>query len=130
MTDHVCRDIRLKRITREQGIKLVQEYQQKEPDTLNKFLEWVNLSKEEFMASINPFRDKRAWNENSKGQFILRDSIINHIDDEGIEAVRLKVDDPREYKLTELLEKHDMDDDYVLLGRAFIDENNFKAIEG
>ena len=130
VTDHVCRDIRLKRITREQGIKLVQEFQHIEPHTLNKFLEWVNLSKEEFMTSINPFRDKTVWKETSNGQFVLRDSIINHINDDGVDAVRLKVDDPREYKLTELLEKHDMNDDYILLGRAFIDENNFKAIEG
>jgi hypothetical protein len=82
------------------------------------------------MTSINPFRDKTVWKETSKGQFVLRDSIINHINDDGVDAVRLKVDDPREYKLTELLEKHDMNDDYILLGRAFIDENNFKAIEG
>ena len=130
VTDHACRDIRLKRISREQGIKLVEKFQNIEPDTLNKFLEWVNLSKEEFMKSINSFRDKRAWKETSKGNFVLRDSIINHIDDDGVDAVRLKVSDPREYKLTELKEEHNMNDDYILLGRAFIDENNFKAIEG
>ena len=82
------------------------------------------------MKSINSFRDKRAWKETSKGHFVLRDSIINHIDDDGVDAVRLKVSDPREYKLTELKEEHNMNDDYILLGRAFIDENNFKAIEG
>ena len=82
------------------------------------------------MKSINSFRDKRAWKETSKGNFVLRDSIINHIDDDGVDAVRLNVSDPREYRLTELKEDHDMNDDYILLGRAFIDEKNFKAIEG
>ena len=130
VTDHASRDIRLKRITREQGIKLVEKYQYKEPESLGKFLEWINLSKEEFMAAIKPFRDKSAWKETRNGDFVLRDSIINHLDDDGIDAVRLKVDDPRQYKLTELKEEHNMEDEYILLGRAFIDEKNYKAIEG
>ena len=130
VTDHASRDIRLKRITREQGIKLVEKYQYKEPESLGKFLEWINLSKEEFMAAIKPFRDKSAWKETRNGDFVLRDSIINHIVDDGIDAVRLKVDDPRQYKLTELKEEHNMEDEYILLGRAFIDEKNYKAIEG
>lgn len=130
VTDHASRDIRLKRITREQGIKLVEKYQYKEPESLSKFLEWINLSKEEFMAAIKPFRDKSAWKETRNGDFVLRDSIINHIVDDGIDAVRLKVDDPRQYKLTELKEEHNIEDEYILLGRAFIDEKNYKAIEG
>ena len=130
VTDHASRDIRLKRITREQGIKLVEKYQYKEPESLGKFLEWINLSKEEFMAAIKPFRDKSAWKETRNGDFVLRDSIINHLDDDGIDAVRLKVDDPRQYKLTELKEEHNMEDEYILLGRAYIDEKNYKAIEG
>lgn len=37
VTDHACREIRLRRMTREQGIALVEKYQYKEPQNLNLF---------------------------------------------------------------------------------------------
>ena len=50
--------------------------------------------------------------------------------EEGAEDARLKVTDKRSYLVTELLEREDIDDDYILLGRGYMDETNYKAIEG
>ncbi|POC44812.1 LPS biosynthesis protein, partial [Vibrio vulnificus] len=36
VNDHVARDIRLKRITREQGLSLIKEYLPRKPESLNK----------------------------------------------------------------------------------------------
>lgn len=130
VTDHATRDIRLKRITREEGIALVSKYQNVKPKALDKFLSWLGISEEEFMKNIEPFRDLNIWKKTQDGEWELKDSILNHINDEGIEPVRLEINDRRKYVLTDLMEE-ELDDEYVLLGRNFIlDENNFKAIEG
>jgi len=130
VTDHASRDIRLKRINREEGAELVTKYQDIEPVALPKFLKWIGMSKEQFMACINPFRDPRAWEINASGEWQLRDSILDHLTDEGVEAVRLTVKDGRAYKQTGLIESQHIDDDYILLGRTYMDEENYKAVEG
>jgi len=130
VTDHASRDIRLKRISREEGARLVAEYQSIKPAVLLKFLEWIGMSEDEFIACIDSFRDPHAWRRNNSGKWELRDSISNHVNDSGIDEVRLAVEDPRKYKLTELMEQQDISDEYILLGRTYMDEKNYKAIEG
>ena len=129
-TDHVCRDIRLNRMSREKGIELIQKYDQVIPQSLSTCLNWLEISKDEFYNSIDPFRDLNTWDKNSNGAWKLKDSIIDHLDDPGIEDVRLPVSDPRNYIETELLEPHLFNDDFILMGRSYMDESNFKAIEG
>jgi len=127
-TDHATRDIRLKRLTREEGIKLVQKYDNNEPDELNLFLQWLDITKDDFYSYIEPFRDENIWQKNSDGLWIVNDSIANHITGLDIENARLDNINPKEYIQTQLLE--DEGDDYILMGRTYIDEKNFKAIEG
>ncbi len=129
-TDHACRDIRLGRMTREQGIELVQKYDAVKPRDLEMFLDWVKMTEEEFMTCINRFRDPRIWEEMPDGSWVPRDSVLNHIDDEGVDDVRLAVNDPRKYIQTPLLEPENEDYGYILMGRTYLDEKNYKAIEG
>jgi N-acetyl sugar amidotransferase len=130
VTDHASRDIRLKRMTRQSGIDLIKKYQSIKPKALGKFLEWLGMSEENFMDCINPFRDRLAWERKSSGEWVLRDSIINHKNNQASTDIHLEEEEPCEYELTNLLEHENIDDDYILLGRTYIDEKNFKAIEG
>ena len=130
VTDHASRDIRLKRRTREEGAELVTQYQNIKPAAVLKFLKWIGMSEEEFMLRIDPFRDPRAWKRNALGAWELLDSILNHLGEDGVEEVRLSVKDARAYKLTGLMESQHIDDDYILLGRTYMDEKNYKAVEG
>lgn len=129
VSDHASRDIRLKRISREEGIAFVEKIQNVKPIALAKFLEWLNMLEEDFTDCIDAFRDPRAWRRNDN-MWELVDSIVNHINDEGVDEARLTVDDAREYKLTGMMEEQSIDDEYILLGRAYMDEENYKAIEG
>ena len=129
-TDHASRDIRLKRMSRNDGIKYVQQYDHLKPSTLNKFLEWIEMSEEELMDCINRFRDPSIWQLNQKNQWELQDSIVNHINDSGIQNAALEIADPKKYINTELLEDESSSDEYILMGRVYMDENNYKAIEG
>ncbi len=129
-TDHASRDIRLKRMTREEGAVLVQQYDTKPPAVLKDFLKWLDMSENEFMGHINKFRDKNVWHKNKDGTWTLTDSVHNHLTDDGVEEARLEVNDPRAYKETPLLEEEAYDEEYILMGRIYMDENNYKAIEG
>ena len=130
-TDHACRDIRLRRMTREQGVELVKQYDAVVPQGLKTFLVWAGMSEEEFYSCVNRFRDPAIWRRNADGSWETTDSVANHANDEGVDAVRLPVDDPRAYVLTPLLEPEEgFDDDYALMGRTYMDEYNFKALEG
>jgi len=132
-TDHASRDIRLKRMTREQGQELVKRYDHHKPRGLNRFLRWLGMSEEEFFARIDHHRDEKAWDKTNRG-WKLKDNVANHVSDERIEAARLEDNDHREYQLTELLELAEdfdsHDEDYILLGRSYMDQHNFKAAEG
>ena len=128
-TDHACRDIRLNRITREEGILLAKEYDSVVPKSFDTFLKWLEIDKKTFYEYIEPFRDEKIWKKN-EDSWELKDSISNHINDLGVDEVRLPIKDRREYKKTKLLEEHSFIDDYILMGRSYMDAQNFKAVEG
>jgi len=61
-TDHSCKDIRSGLITREQGIENVRKYDHVKPyRDLNRWLDYVNMSEEEFDFICDSFRDSRVW---------------------------------------------------------------------
>jgi len=60
-TDHVCKDIRLGKLTREKGIELIREYDHVKPSDLQRWLPYVDMSEEEFDKTADTFRDPRVW---------------------------------------------------------------------
>lgn len=89
VTDHASREIRLKRLTREAGIKHVQCYERKQPHDIQQFLKWVELSETELFECIDRHRDNRAWVKAENGKWGLRDSIINQSANQMVDQVRL-----------------------------------------
>ena len=61
-SDHVCKDIRSGKITREEGIELVRQYDHVKPmRDLTRWLDYVGMSEEEFDATCDTFRNPRVW---------------------------------------------------------------------
>jgi N-acetyl sugar amidotransferase len=61
-TDHACKDIRQGTMSREQGIEMVRKFDHVKPySDLNRWLEYVNMSEEEFDSIADTFRDPRVW---------------------------------------------------------------------
>ena len=87
------------------------------------------MTEAEFFRCIEPFRDPRAWQKDEAGAWICVGSVLDATIGDATGA-ELPVDDPRSFKLTTLLEDQTDFKDYILLGRSYIDEKNFKAIEG
>ncbi len=69
-TDHGCKDIRAGLMTREQGIEMVNKYDHVKPRRdLERWLEYVDMSEQEFDATCDSFRDPRVWRIES-GQWV------------------------------------------------------------
>ena len=130
VSDHASRDIRLKRISRAEGIERVRQYQNVVPKSLGLFLEWLGMSEEAFYACIDPFRDPAAWQRDNDGNWNLLHSVCDDSPDDRAQTAELSVEDPRDYQLTPLLESVESDQEYILLGRGYMDEENNRAVEG
>lgn len=127
VNDHVARDIRLKRMSKEKGLELIREYLPVVPKSLSSFLDWIGWSEERFYQVIDNFRDERAWRKKDDGEWECFGSVTERAIDMQT-GFELEVSDPKEYQLTPLLE--DSDHEYILLGRTYLDECDFKAVEG
>ena len=129
-TDHASRDIRLKHISREDGIKLAKRFDSVEPRvSLDLFLDWIEMTKKEFFDKINTFRDPQIWEKNHDKIYIKKDDISDCFGDKNIQE-NFSLSSDNKYIRTLTLENEDHRDGYILMGRGYIDETNFKAIEG
>jgi len=122
-TDHGCREIRLKRLSRKEGIGLVKKYQFLEPDKKNisLFLDWLKMSEKEFWSYINSKRDLRIWGKNEKQKWELLDSILNHIGDLGVDSCRIEKKENCEFVINKKDGVREQEDEYILIGRGWID---------
>lgn len=66
-TDHVCKDIRLGKMTRAEGIKLVETHDHVKSLDLLRWLDYVDMEESEFDEIADTFRDSRVWAKNAKG---------------------------------------------------------------
>lgn len=60
-TDHVCKDLRAGLMTREEGIRRVNEMDPIKPKDLKRWLEYTGMHEEEFDRIADTFRDPRVW---------------------------------------------------------------------
>lgn len=129
VSDHVARDIRLKRLSKLEGLNLIKKYIGIKPKALNVFLNWLEISESELYNFIAPFRDPKVWSLNKDGVWECNNSIVEYEIDSttGCEIDEIE---RKEYLLTESLEDQSLYNEYILLGRTYIDARNYKAVEG
>ena len=113
VTDHVNRDIRFKRINRNDVIKIVSKYEKIIPKDLDVFLKWARITKKKFYSY---FKKNKIQSDYNTQKFST----------EEINEVEKKLN----YKKTKNLEKENLEDDYIIFGRTYMDEKNYKSLEG
>ena len=120
-SDHAAREIRLKRLTREEGIALVKKYERRAPSakSVSLFCDWLAISKEELLREVDRFRSPSAWKK-VHGAWQLVDSVTRHVADVGVGAVLLEKSETCIFKLTKPKAKV-QSKGYILLGRGHVD---------
>ena len=74
-TDDASMEIRHGRMSREQGMELVKEYDHREPSSLESYCDFLNIKKEHFYELVEDQRDSMIWQKirpacgNQKMQF-------------------------------------------------------------
>ncbi len=87
-TDDAGIDIRKGYMTREQAIKMVKKYDGAKSKDIALLLKRTGISEDEFMKYMDKMRDHRVWKKTKDG-WKLKDSVVNHKDDPGVNKVRL-----------------------------------------
>ena len=75
-TYDAAQEIRNEKITREEGIRLIKDYDSEFPDKFFKeFLDYLSISEEKFFNTIDEFRSPHLWKKNKEGKWELRNII-------------------------------------------------------
>ncbi len=119
VTDHATREIRLKRLTRSQGIALVKRYANVEPNDVALFCKWAEIEENDLMEKINNFRSSIIWT-NKNNSWRLNDSIINHQNDAGIDAHALEIKEECAFNSISKRTEQTEINKYTLIGRGWV----------
>ena len=68
------------------------------------------MTEKEFLDSIEHLRDPRIWEKDGKGNWHVKDSISNHLDDPSVDKARLPLVDDRELLKSSNQPKYSRDD--------------------
>jgi hypothetical protein len=123
VTDHASREIRLKRMTREEGIARVKRYQELPPSDVSLLLGWLGMDERELWTDVDRFRDPRIWRRSDTNEWRLCDSVTFHAAGPRAEAVQRELKGPCEFVVTPSREPERADDCYILIGRGWVDQS-------
>ena len=127
--DHATREIRLQRMTRLEGIKMVKKYLYKKPKDIKIFSKWIGMTEKKIFHQIDKFRDKNIWKYKKK-KWILLDCVSNHKNDPSLKKTKLKIKEKCIFLKTKLNEQPTKSEKiYTLMGRSYYDQNNYGAIK-
>ena len=118
--DHSCREIRLRRMTREQGIALVHKHRFRKPKHLQLFLDWLGVTENAFHYIIDQHRNQNIWERGKNWKWKFRNDRYQVIAKSGDPKQALDlVKSFNEFQLSEPGKSRDLSDKYILLGRGF-----------
>lgn len=117
--DQACREIRLRRMTREQGINLVCNYIHRPPKNLHLFLDWLGITENAFHYIIDQHRNPVFWRRNSNWEWEMtcdvRELLLNA---ESTENALKQMEMHTDFWLTEKGQSTDHNDEYILIGKG------------
>ena len=115
VVDHACREIRLRRMTREQGISLVQQYQTRKPQYLRLFLDWLGITENAFHYIVDQHRNPRIWERDKNWEWRLRHDVLQASEYNCDSKQALGLID---FILTNPGSSSDLSNQYILVGKG------------
>jgi N-acetyl sugar amidotransferase len=88
-TDDASTEVRYGRMTREEAIEMVRQYDHVRPRSLDVYLEFLGMTEAQFEAAVEPMRDPAVWRRGAGGRWEVLDSVVNHVKGPGVEAARV-----------------------------------------
>lgn len=88
-TDDASMEIRHGRMSREEGIAMVQRYDAREPTSLGHYCEFLGITRSQFYGLVDNQRDPRIWQRNAQGEWVPTDAVDRHHIDATHDAQRV-----------------------------------------
>lgn len=88
-TDDASMEIRHGRMTREEGVKMVELYDAREPSTLEIYCDFLGITKQQFYNIVEPMRDQCYWKQDENGEWQPQDAVFLHEISEAEENARV-----------------------------------------
>lgn len=131
VVDHACREIRLKRLSRQAAIKRVLEYQNKIPVDADRFLNWIGWSMLEFQQVIDEHRDPLAWGRDKNASWQIKSSFLDRSKDisQYVQAEE-KYFDHCEFIVNTKCSDTESQKDYPLMLKGHSDSEEYRKITG
>lgn len=119
VTDHACREIRLRRMTRDQGIDMVRRYLALLPRHLRLFLDWFGITENAFHFLVDQYRDPGIWRRNEEWEWEMTHDPIAALSAAGDARQALEQIAPYDdFLLTPRGRSTDAADRYILIGKG------------
>jgi N-acetyl sugar amidotransferase len=117
--DHACREIRLGRMTRAQGIAQVKEYQFKSPINTRLFLDWLGITERAFHYIIDQHRNLDFWCRDDQWIWQMSVDLIDMMlkSEDHHQAVN-QVSPYQGFEITKSGCSTDHQDKYILIGKG------------
>jgi len=119
--DHASREIRLRHMTRAEGIFQVNKYLFEPPKNLSLFLDWLGITKNAFNYIIDQHRNLEIWERDENWVWRLRNNLIGGL----LQESEMKQSNApsivfTDFDLTQSGDSTDHPDKYILIGKGKI----------
>ncbi|PKR60042.1 N-acetyl sugar amidotransferase [Thalassospira lohafexi] len=119
VTDHASREIRLRRMTREQGLELVRLHQSDEvPEDTSIFCNWLGMPEAELFEHVDALRDPKAW-AFEDGKWSLKSSVLDAEFDQRAQLSQLE--SWTDFVKTGSRKPDNNPNSYVLIGKGYVE---------
>lgn len=120
VTDHATREIRLRRMTREQGLEFVNKYYNPKPVNLSLFLEWIGMTENSFNYIIDQHRSRDVWQRNENWNWELRKDFLKEMREAGEKNAALRLLEAfTSFQITGKGISSDKNNNYILIGKGY-----------
>lgn len=116
VTDHACREIRHKRLTRDEGLALVYAYEQAPVNYSKLFLDWLGIDQKSLEFLMNQHKNPNFWSQIEFGQWVFNGSSMhqNFSDPKNVKNYK-------EIKIFKAINnlKSDHNEKYITIGKGY-----------
>ena len=116
--DHACREIRLRKMTRQKAIELVKEHMTQKPKNIKLFFEWLGVTESGFNYLIDQHRNKSLWFRNENWDWEFKSDIFDNLKLNKKESLT-QLDNYSDFKLTYIDKVTDPKNKYILISRGY-----------
>ncbi len=119
--DHVSREIRLRHMTLEQGIDIINHYKLIKPQNLELFLNWIGITENSFNYLMDQHRNKKLWHRNENWDWELNYDLNQDVltDELNLKAKLLIQKQFDNFIITPVKKSSDKKDSYILIGKGY-----------